>query len=188
MHLPSGGNNQLHRAGFDWIALKVICQGQKGLICHFSTILTFFVYLFKICYVTVFLCWHETFPGWWQWTVKRRILLNHSKGHSQGQKGQVWLIFTYLSILICSPEVLPKCIVLCSFSGVILVLFSNFNGVDRFQRLFSRSEMSNLDLCYLFRPISKKRCMVWPMFVWNTCMKSYMIYQLTLWPLTLDNP
>ena len=54
---------------------------------------------------------------------------NHSKGHYQGQKCQVWLIFTYFSILISSIEVLPKCILSCSFSEVILVLFSNFNGV-----------------------------------------------------------
>ena len=52
------------------------------------------------------------------------------KGHCQGQKGPVWLIFTYFSILISSNEVLPKCIASYSFSEVILVLFSNFNGVD----------------------------------------------------------
>ena len=38
--------------------------------------------------------------------------------------------FTCFSILINSIEVLPKCIASCSFSEVILVLFSNFNGVD----------------------------------------------------------
>ena len=71
-------------------------------------------------------------PGWWQWTGKRRIWLNRSKGHYQDQKGQVWLIFTYFSILVRSIEVLPKCIASCSFSEVILLLFSNFNGVDWF--------------------------------------------------------
>ena len=45
-----------------------------------------------------------------------------SKGHCQGQKGPVWLIFTYFSILISSIEVLPKCIASCSFAEVILVL------------------------------------------------------------------
>ena len=45
-------------------------------------------------------------------------------------EGQVWLVFTYISILIRSIEVLPKCIASCSFSEVIIVLFSNFNGVD----------------------------------------------------------
>ena len=29
-------------------------------------------------------------------------------------------------------------------------------------------------------------CMLWPMFVWSTYRKSYMIFQLTLWPLALD--
>ena len=32
MNLPKHGTNQLPKAGFDWIALKVIFQGQKGLI------------------------------------------------------------------------------------------------------------------------------------------------------------
>ena len=36
------------------------------------------------------------------------------------------------------------------------------------------------------RPISQKRCMLCPMFVWSTYTKSYMIIQLTLWTLTLD--
>ena len=33
-------------------------------------------------------------------------------------------MFTYFSILISGIEVMPKCIALCSFSEVILVLFS----------------------------------------------------------------
>ena len=78
------------------------------------------------------LFWHEASPVWWQRTAKRRIWLNHSEGHCQGQKGQVWLIFTHFSVIISSIEVLPKCIASCSFSEVILVLFSNFNGVDWF--------------------------------------------------------
>ena len=136
--------------------------------------------LFKICAVTFSLFWHEASPGWWRWTVKRRIWLNHSKGHYQGQKGPVWLIFTYFSILFSSIKVLPKCITSCCFSEVILVLFLYFNGV-----IFKVRKV-HLDLCYLFRPISHKRCMLWPMFVLNTYTKSYMIFQLTLWPLTLD--
>ena len=31
MNLPKDGTNQLPKAGFDWIALKVILQGRKGL-------------------------------------------------------------------------------------------------------------------------------------------------------------
>ena len=68
--------------------------------------------------------------------MKRRISLNHSKGHCQGQKGHIWLIFTHFSVLISSIEVLPKCIASCSFSEVILVLFSNFNGVGWFKGYF----------------------------------------------------
>ena len=73
----------------------------------FSTILTHRVHLFKFCAVTFCLFWHEASPGWYQWTVKMQILLNRSKGYFQGQ---VWLIFTYFSILIGSIKVLPKCI------------------------------------------------------------------------------
>ena len=60
---------------------------------------------------------------------EEKDLIESSKGHCQGQKGQVWFIFTYLCILISSIEVLPKCITSYSFSEVILVLFSNCNGV-----------------------------------------------------------
>ena len=38
--------------------------------------------------------------------------------------------FGSFSILISSSEVLPKCMASYSFSEVILVPFSNFNGVD----------------------------------------------------------
>ena len=35
-------------------------------------------------------------------------------------------------IFLSRKEVMPKCIASCSFSEVILVLFSHFNGVDLF--------------------------------------------------------
>ena len=57
-------------------------------------------------------------------------LINNSKGNFQTRKGQVWLIFTHFSILISSIEMLPKSIVSCSFSWVILGPLSNINGVD----------------------------------------------------------
>ena len=117
---------------------KVICQGRKGLnlplFSNFDTYCPFIQNLFGN--LLSILAW--SLPGWWRWTVKRRIWLNHSKGHCQGQKGPVWLIFTYFSILISSIEVLPKCITSCCFSEVIIVLFLYFNGVD----WFSRSERS----------------------------------------------
>ena len=31
MNIPKDGTNQLPKAGFDWIALKIIFQGRKGL-------------------------------------------------------------------------------------------------------------------------------------------------------------
>ena len=126
--------------------------------------------------------------SWWQWTGKRRIWLNHSKGHSQGQKGQVWLIFTYFSILISSIEVLPKCIASCSFSEVIIVLFSNFNGVDWFQMLFSKSENPIRTFVNYLANLSET-----VHAVTNVCMKHIykviyiMIFQFTLWSLILDN-
>ena len=53
------------------------------------------------------------------WSFPRMVTMNWEEnweGHCQGQKGQIWLM--------------PKCIASCSFSEVILVLFSNFNCVD----------------------------------------------------------
>ena len=174
MNLPRDGTNQLPKAGFALMALKVIFQGWKGINLPFlSNIDTYCQFTQKPLF------WHEASPGSWRRTVKRHIWLSHSNGHCQGQKGQVWLIFTHLTILISSIEVLPKCISSCSYSEVILVLFSNINGVDWLQRLFSRSERSNLDLCYLFRPISQKGCMLWPMFVWSTYTKSLWSFS---WP------
>ena len=37
--------------------------------------------------------------------------------------------FPYCPTLISSIEVLTKCIASCNFSDIILVMFSNFNGV-----------------------------------------------------------
>ena len=61
---------------------------------------------------------------------EKNLIESLERSHCQGQKGPVWLIFTYFSILISSIEVLPKCFASYGFSEVILVLFSNFNGVD----------------------------------------------------------
>ena len=49
-------------------------------------------------------------------------------------------------------------------------------------KVIFKARKVHLDLCYLFRPIFHKRCMLWPMFV-STYTKSYKIFQLTLWPL-----
>ena len=51
MNLPKDGTNQLPKAGFDWIALKVIFQGQKGinlpLLSKFATYCPFIQNLFS---------------------------------------------------------------------------------------------------------------------------------------------
>ena len=44
----------------------------------------------------------------------------------------IWFIFDNLYILISGIEVLSQYIASCGFSGVILVLSSNFIGVDAF--------------------------------------------------------
>ena len=108
----------------------------------------------------------------------RRIWLNHSKGNFKGEKGQVWLIFTYLSILISSIEVLPKCIASCSFSEVIRVLFSNCNDVLLILNAIFKVRKVLFGPFDLFRPLSVY-------VVTNVCMKhiytkSYMIFQFTL--------
>ena len=62
--------------------------------------------------------------------MNRWILINFSVGNFQARKGRIWLIFTHFCILISSIEMLPKSIVSCSLSWVILVPLSNINGVD----------------------------------------------------------
>ena len=51
MNLPEDGINQLPKAGFDWIALKVIFQGRKGLnlplFSNFDTYCPFIQNLFS---------------------------------------------------------------------------------------------------------------------------------------------
>ena len=51
MNLPEDGTNQLPKAGFDWIALKVIFQGRKGLnlplFSNFATYCPFIQNLFS---------------------------------------------------------------------------------------------------------------------------------------------
>ena len=51
MNLPKDGTNQLPKAGFDWIALKVIFQGRKGLnwplLSNFDTYCPFIQNLFS---------------------------------------------------------------------------------------------------------------------------------------------
>ena len=44
--------------------------------------------------------------------------------------------------------------------------------------------MSNLDLCYLFRPISQKQCMLWPMVFVKHIYK--VIYDLSVDLVTFD--
>ena len=106
MNLSKDGTNQLPKAGFDWIALKIIFQGRKGLnlplFSNFDTYCPFIQNMFGLAHFHIFLYINQ--------------LLN---------------------------KVLLKCIASFSISGVILVMFSNFNGVDSFWTLFSRSERSN---------------------------------------------
>ena len=133
MNLPNDGTNQLPKAGFHWIALKVIFQGQKGLhlllFCNYDTYFPFIKNLFSNFFSI--LAW--SFPRMESINWEEKDLIDSLyKGHCQGQKCQIFLIFTHFSILISSIEVLPKCIASCSFSEVILVLFSYFNCVDWF--------------------------------------------------------
>ena len=51
MNLPKDGTNQLPKAVFYWITLKVICQGRKGinlpLFCNFDTYCPFIQNMFS---------------------------------------------------------------------------------------------------------------------------------------------
>ena len=46
MNLPKDGTKPLDKDGFDWFALNVIFQGQKGINLSLALILTHTVYLF----------------------------------------------------------------------------------------------------------------------------------------------
>ena len=109
----------------------------------------------------------------------RWIWLNYLKCHFQGRKGQVWPIFPSISILLSSNEVLPHiyCI-MCETKTYpkIWKLWNHFQG----QKYMDLCDFSETVL------ISQKRCMIWPMSLWNTYTKSYIIFQFTLRPLTLD--
>ena len=89
MNLPKDSTNQLLKARFDLIALKVIFKDWKIIII---------IIIITIKVIAM---------------VRKSSLANF-----------------HIFLLISSNEVLPKCIASCSFSEVILVLFSNFNGVD----------------------------------------------------------
>ena len=108
MHLPKYGTNQLPKAGFDWIALRVIFQGRK--VIHFSLFSNFDTYCLFIQNL------FSNFFSILAWSFPRMVTMNLWRDrfdwitHCQGQKGQVWLIFTYFAILISSIEVLLKVI------------------------------------------------------------------------------
>ena len=68
MNLPEDGTNQLPKAGFDWIALKVIFQGRKGLnlplFSNFDTYCPFIQNLFS------------NFFSILAWSFPRMVLMN----------------------------------------------------------------------------------------------------------------
>ena len=99
----------------------------------FCDVDTFIAHSFKICSVTCPLFWHGASPGWcYWWTVNIHIWSNYSWGHFHYIGKSIWFIFDNLYILISGIEVLSQYIASCGFSGVILVLSSNFIGVDAF--------------------------------------------------------
>ena len=63
MNLPEDGTNQLPKAGFDWIALKVIFQGRKGInLPLFSNFATYCPFIQNLFYnVSSILAW--SFPS-----------------------------------------------------------------------------------------------------------------------------
>ena len=75
--------------------------------------------------------------------------MNHSEGHCQGQKGQVWLIFTHFSVLISSIEVLPKCVASCC-SQILMVLIDFFK--------VRKVQFSTLNVIYLGQYLRNGAC------------------------------
>ena len=112
------------------------------------------------------------------WSFPRRVLMDLPKNTFdwsllkvifQGLKGQirVWY-FSYYFFCI-------------KLLGVMLINYQEMDWFKLFKRLFSRSERSNFDL------ISRKQCMLWPMFLWNKYTESCIIFQFTLKHLILDD-
>ena len=71
MNLPEDGTNQLPKAGFNWIALKVIFQGRKGLnltlFYNFYTYCPFFQNLFS------------NFFSILAWSFPRMVMMNYEE-------------------------------------------------------------------------------------------------------------
>ena len=78
----------------------------------------------------------------------------------------------------------PKCIASCSFSEVILVLFSNFNGVHWFERLYS----SHQGPIFTFAIYIQANFSETVHAVTNVCMKHIckVIYDLSVYLVTFD--
>ena len=68
MNLPEDGTNQLPKAGFDWIALKVIFQGRKGLnLPLFSNFDTYFPFIQNL---------FSNFFSILAWSFPRMVMMN----------------------------------------------------------------------------------------------------------------
>jgi hypothetical protein len=98
--------------------------------------------------------------------------------------GKVWfcifrnfnhIIRNHSAVLKCSPFILHHSTSLgwCQYCGISINV------------LYARPERSNLDLCYLFRLIYQKQCMLWPKF-YETHIESHiwsfrLLHDLWLW-------
>ena len=151
MKLPKKGTNELSKDGFDWITLKVIFQGPKGLkrvkFGCFATLANFL----KSCLITFLY-----------------FILNVIFKVGKVRFGP--FSHNYSVVKKCCPNVLHHVASLLWNQSCpkIWKLWNHSKGP------FQGSERSNLDLCDLFQLISKKRYIVGSNFVWNTYSKSYM--------------
>ena len=65
MNLPKDGTKPLDNDGFDWIALNVIFQGQKGInLSLFSHFDTYCLFILGLCGKLQFILAYIAFPGW----------------------------------------------------------------------------------------------------------------------------
>ena len=96
--------------------------------------------------------------------------------------------FTYLSMLISSIKVLPKCIAWYSFSEVILVLLSNIKmKLVNFKGYCQGQKVQCGPLLSIWAYISETVHAMVNVYLWHIYKVIYLIYQFTLWHLTLDD-
>ena len=126
----------------------------------------------------IFFTFAYSFLGMILINCKEIDLLNYLKGNFQVIKfmfcpfsDNYWY---YLVVIKCCPNVLHHVASSLWNQSCIKIWKVCHHSKGHFQ-------------AHLFEIISQKRCMIWPMFLWNTYTKSYIMFQFKLRALTSDD-